>query len=144
MVINYSKRFTLSGMTGQFDAKTTAAIAKISGTDGPKTDNQITNPAAAVPAGGAGQFGIPYGSQSGNVYYAPMAKQAPSKITAKGNARVFPTSDYSVFFRTGMAPPNVGVTQTQPVTYVVQSMEPTIAAAGQPDDMQKFLNRWKD
>lgn len=143
-VINFSKRFTLSGMTGTFSAAVQAGLAKVSGTDGPATQNQIANPQNAAAAGGSSQFGVPYTMQTGPVRYAPMAARAPTKITAKGNARQFPTSAYSVWFRSGMPQPDATQTVTDVYTFTVSSMEATIAPASQPNDMQKFLNRWKD
>ncbi|KAK5105086.1 Cell wall synthesis protein kre9 precursor [Lithohypha guttulata] len=150
VVYNYSPRFSLTSMTGTFPANVQSALSSISGTDGPPTLNQITNPAAGAGAGAAagapaGSYSIPYTMQTGPVRYAPMAKVAPSKITAKGNARQYPTSGYNVWSRTGMPGPNASQTVTDVFTFAVSSMEPTIAAAPQPsDDMQKFLNRWKD
>ncbi|KAK5092258.1 Cell wall synthesis protein kre9 precursor [Exophiala xenobiotica] len=147
-VINYSSRFTLSGMTGTFSSAVQAGLADVSGTAGPKTDNQVANPQNAAPAGSvavdAGQFSVPYTMQTGAIRYAPMAVKAPSQITAKGNARQYPTSAWNIWSRKGMPAPDATQTVTNPFTYSVQSMEPTIAAAAQPDDMQKFLNRWKD
>lgn len=68
-----------------------------------------------------------YTMQSGPIRYAPMAKPAPSKITAKGNARVYPTSAYSVWEKTGMPPPNASQTITDPYTYATSSAEPTVS-----------------
>ncbi|KAK5942468.1 Cell wall synthesis protein kre9 precursor [Knufia obscura] len=150
-VINYSSRFTLSDMTGTFSPAVEAGLADVSGTDGPETDNQIANPqnAAVAPgasaAAGGPEYQVPYSMQTGVIRYAPMAVRAPSKITAKGDARQYPTSDYNIWLRTGMPAPIPTQTITDLFTYSVQSMEPTIAPAPQPsDDMQKFLNRWKD
>ena len=116
-------------MTGQFSATVQQALQDVSGTAGPSTENNINAAAASAPAAAAGpaQFNVPYGQQTGAVYYAPMAVRAPSQITAKGNARQYPTSAYSVFQRTGAPKPNVQNTLTQPVTYSVQSMEPTVS-----------------
>jgi len=129
-VINYSSRFTLSGMTGTFSAAVESALADVSGTAGPETDNQIANPQNAAVAGtaaaGAAEFSVPYTMQTGPVRYAPMAVKAPSKITAKGDARQFPTTAWNIWSRSGMPAPDATQTVTNPYTYSAQSMEPTV------------------
>lgn len=149
VVYNFSPRFTLSSMTGTFSATIQTELQSVSGTAGPDTINQIVDPgsAAGAPAAAAGSFSIPYTMQTGPIRYAPMAKVAPSKITAKGNSMVYPTSDYSVWMRSGMPGPDATQTVTNPFTFSTESMEPTIAVQSVPtadSDMQKFLNRWKD
>lgn len=135
-VINYSSRFTLSDMTGQFSAAVIAGLAKVSGTAGPATQNNIVSPQNAGPqasvAGGA--FGVAYTLQTGPIRYAPMAVQAPSQITAKGNARQYPTSGYSVWMRSGMPGPNASQTVTQPYTYSTHSVEPTVSTHSIPSN----------
>lgn len=126
VVYNFSPRFTLSGMTGQFPANVITALGKISGTAGPPTVNQVNAAPAADPAAPQGAFGVAYTMQTGPMRYAPMAKEAPSKITAKGNARQFPTSGYSVWSRSGMPLPNASKTVTDAYTYIYSSMEPTV------------------
>jgi len=129
-VINYSSRFTLSSMTGTFSAAVQAGLADVSGTDGPETDNQIADPQnAAAPttvAVDSASFALPYSMQTGAIRYAPMAVKAPSAITAKGNARQYPTSAWNIWSRSGMAAPDASQTVTNPFTYSVQSMEPTV------------------
>ena len=118
-------------MTGQFPANVQTALTKITGTSGPATINNIANPQNAGAVGGAaapgGAYGVAYTMQQGPVRYAPMAKPAPSKITAKGDARQFPTSNYSVWLRSGMALPDATQTVTDPYTYIYQSAEPTVS-----------------
>lgn len=130
-VINYSSRFTLTGMTGTFSPAVQAGLADVSGTEGPKAENQIANPqnaavAAGTAAAGGPEFQVPYSMQTGVIRYAPMAVRAPSKITAKGDARQYPTSPYSVWLRSGMPTPVATQTVTEPFTYSVQSMEATV------------------
>jgi len=130
-VINYSNRFTLSGMTGTFSDAVLAGLSDVSGTAGPATENQIADPqnadagGATAVAGGA-EYQVPYTMQTGPVRYAPMAVRAPSKITAKGDARQYPTSGYDIWLRTGMPAPDATKTLTDVFTYSVQSMEPTV------------------
>lgn len=120
-------------MSGVFPANVQTALTKISGTSGPPTINQIANPQNAgaagggAPAAGAGDYNVAYTMQTGPIRYAPMAKPAPTKITAKGNARQFPTSAYSVWFKTGMPAPDATNTITNPYTYVTTSVEPTVS-----------------
>lgn len=122
-------------MTGQFSAAVKAGLADISGTAGPAAVNNVQNPpAAAAPGAGGGSASVgdpvyqqPYTMQTGIVRYAPMPAKAPSKITAKGDARQFPTSDYTIWSRSGMPTPDATQTYTEMYTYSVSSVEPTVS-----------------
>ncbi|PSK33946.1 putative cell wall synthesis protein KRE9 [Elsinoe australis] len=142
-LINYSDRFTLTGMTGTFPANVLAGINAISGTAGPANEDQITNDAGA----GAGDSGnaVPYSLQSGLTRYAPMQPVPPTKITAKTWTPLFPTSAFTVA-TTYFPRPSIVTTITASQTFSVSSVENTIAAASQPGSnaQQRFLNRWKD
>ena len=134
-VINYSSRFTLSDMSGQFSEVVQAGLADVTGTDGPKSDNQIANPedpvadpVGASPTAGGPEYQVPYSMQTGPIRYAPMAVRAPSSITATGEARQYPTSGYSVWRRSGMPGPDATKTITDVFTYSVQSREPTVCS----------------
>ncbi|KAF2035294.1 beta-1,6-glucan boisynthesis protein-like protein [Setomelanomma holmii] len=143
--ITYSSRFSYSGMTGAWPA--TAAVQtglkNIDGTDGPATvDNTNKAGDAANPA--AGDYGVTYTMQTGLTRYAPMQPVPPTKITAKNTKPLYPTSSVQIA-TTRLPIPKVQTTLTQSQTYSVSSRENTVAAAAHPtDDMQKFLNRWKD
>lgn len=116
-------------MTGQFSAAVQNGLADVSGTAGPAAVNNILNPPVAAPAAGTvgdSVFQVPYTMQTGTIRYAPMAMQAPSAITAKGNARQFPTSAYTIWSRSGMPAPDATQTVTQPWTYSYSSMEATV------------------
>lgn len=68
-IINYSDRFTLSGMTGVFPASVIAGLKTVSGTSGPATVNEIqqvqNDPAASDTAvGGAASFALPFTMQT--------------------------------------------------------------------------------
>ena len=102
------------------------------GTAGPATQNNI----GAAPAAGdqataiaTGSFAVPYTLQTGEIRYAPMPPVAPTKITAKGQSRQWPTSAYTVY-ATAPGPPNVQMTVTQPVTFSVSSVENTVYPPG--------------
>ncbi|KAI9675377.1 MAG: hypothetical protein M1817_001281 [Caeruleum heppii] len=148
-VINYSGRFSLESMTGTFPPQVLADLADVEGTEGPPTENtvvanNINNPGAA--AGPQGPFNLPYTLQTGNTKFAPMQPLPPTKITAKGSTRLWPTSDFSIA-TTWLPIPSVVTTLTQSATHAVTSRTNTtqIAPAANPtDDMGKFLNRWKD
>jgi len=145
-VTNYSNRFTLTKMTGVFSPAVTAALAGVSGTSGPPTVNAVAAavPVAGAPAGAAGDYGVPYNLQSGTVRYAPMQPIPPTKITATNTSPLWPTSAVQ-FASTFLPIPSVVTTITQGQTFSVSSHANTAAAASQPtDDMQRFLNRWKD
>lgn len=160
-VINYSDRFTLSGMTGTFPPVVKDGISKVSGTDGPPSTNQGA-PAAA--AGGAqGQEAVSYTAQTGLIKYAPMLTPPGTKITKRAPTPRYPTSSVPIA-QTFLPTPKQTTTMTASNTNVppqsrqfqvsqaratigqdVLLMETQAPAASMPqDDMQKFLHRWRD
>lgn len=124
-VINYSDRFTLTGMTGTFPANVITGLASVTGTAGPATDNQVSNgnPAASAAAGGA--FTVAYHLQTGLTKYAPMQPVPPTKITAKKPTPLNPTSAYTIA-TTYMPRASVLTTLTASQTFSVSSMENTV------------------
>ncbi|KAL6710970.1 Cell wall synthesis protein kre9 precursor [Coniothyrium glycines] len=146
-LITFSDRFSYSGMTGVFPANVQTALTDISGTDGPATvDNTVaSNPnagAGAVPADSL--YNVAYTMQTGPTRYAPMQPVPPKTITAKNTKPLYPTSSVKIA-TTRLPIPAIQTTITQSQTYLVSSRENTVAPAPHPtDDMQKFLNRWKD
>ncbi|KAL8690792.1 MAG: hypothetical protein Q9218_003841 [Villophora microphyllina] len=142
-VINYSDRFTLSGMTGTFPPPIQASIAKISTTDGPPSSNQ----GAPAAAGGAqGDYAVTYTAQTGLIKYAPMQIPPGTKITAKAASARYPTSSVPIA-KTFLPTPKQTTTMTASLTVKPASSHAFNApAASMPaaDDMQKFLNRWRD
>ncbi|RFU23929.1 hypothetical protein B7463_g12412, partial [Scytalidium lignicola] len=145
-ITNFSNRFTLTGMTGSFSQAVKDGLATVSGTAGPQTINNLAQ-AAPAPAPGAadeGVYGTPYNEQLGPTKYAPMQPVPPTAITATNTAPLWPTS--SVRLATTFLPiPSVQTTITQAQTFSIASHQNTASPASQPlDDMQKFLNRWKD
>ncbi|KAG9230945.1 hypothetical protein BJ875DRAFT_135372 [Amylocarpus encephaloides] len=141
----FSPHFTLTGMTGAFPAIVAAAAAA----PGVLTAAASVNKIAAVnaPAAGAADaalFTVPYNLQSGTVRYAPMQPVPGTAITATNTAPLYPTSAV-VFQATYMPIPTIVTTYTQPGTFSAASHPNSAAAASSPvNDMQKFLNRWKD
>lgn len=126
-VINYSSRFTLTGMTGTFPPNVEAGIKAVVGTGGPATQNNINkNPAAG--AGGAAGFSVPYTLQTGLTKYAPMQGKPGTKITAGKASAMYPTS--SVVLANTFLPTPVQVTTiTQSGTYALaESIENTVSA----------------
>ncbi|KAH7064091.1 beta-1,6-glucan boisynthesis protein-like protein [Paraphoma chrysanthemicola] len=143
--ITYSKRFSYSGMTGVWPATPAVktGLDSIDGTDGPATEDN-TNKGGAGAAPAAGDYGIAYTMQTGPTRYAPMQPVPPTKITAKNTKPLYPTSSVSIA-TTRLPIPKIVTTLTQSQTYSVSSRENTVApAAHATDDMQRFLNRWKD
>ncbi|KAE9971081.1 hypothetical protein EG328_003769 [Venturia inaequalis] len=144
-VTNFSPRFSLSGMTGTFPASVQAGAKAVSGTAGPASVNQVAGAGGAVPAGGdAASYALPFIAQTGPIRYAPMQKYPPTKIVAKTKTPLYPTSPYTV--ATTYLPILQGATtQTGSITWSFSQYENTVAAAPAPSDqMQKFLNRWRD
>lgn len=95
-VINYSDRFTLSGMTGTFPPTYQAAIAKITGTTGPASTNQEAPAAAGGAQGAQGDYAVTYTAQTGLIKYAPMQIPPGTKITAKNVSPRYPTSSVQI------------------------------------------------
>ncbi|TKA35090.1 hypothetical protein B0A54_14599 [Friedmanniomyces endolithicus] len=148
-VINYSSRFTVTGMNGRTGAAQIAGVTALNGaTTGPTTVNSVNNGAAAGGGGaaavGGSQFTVPYNLQTGLTKYAPMQPVPPTKITVNQYTPLNPTSAYTVA-TTWMPRPSIATTLTAAQTFSVSSMENTAAAASNPTgNMAKFLARWKD
>lgn len=125
-VINYSDRFTLSGMTGTFPPNVVSGIAGVTGTGGPPTENNIDNAAAVPTAGGAeGPYAVTYTAQTGLTKYAPMQGKPGTKITAMNPTPQYPTS--SVRMATTILPtPSQVTTQTLSATYSIPGQENTV------------------
>ncbi|KAF2725977.1 hypothetical protein K431DRAFT_280706 [Polychaeton citri CBS 116435] len=150
-IINFSSRFSVTGLIGT-NAPTTAAVTAagaIAGVDDvPAEINSASNNAAASGTVAEGVFGTPYQSQTGLTKYAPMQPIPPTKITAKGYSRLYPTSKFSIASN-WMPPPSILTTITASQTSTVQSIENTVApvpgpSASRDADMAKYLARWKD
>jgi hypothetical protein len=161
-ITNFSPRFSLTGMTGVFPAYVITGLQSVTGTDGPASINAIAGGQAGSGASaGAGDFAIPFYQQTGLTRYAPMQTYPPTKITMKTKTPLNPTSPWTVA-TTYLPKATIQTTVTQSITWSFSQMENTVchvrkiehdrelikmkfAAASQPtDDMQKFLNRWKD
>ena len=135
-VINYSDRFSISGMTGTFDPAVVAELAQVSGTNGPPTVNGATG---AVPTGSAGgEFDVPYGLQTGLTKYMPMAKIPPTKISKKNPTPQNPTS--SVVLATAPLPAgSIVTTVIQSQTASFASRENTVSRKIQWIDKSRHL-----
>ena len=149
-------------MSGKFAPAIKTAAQGVKDTTSPGTVNAIVaagqNNAVEAPAG---SYGVPYQDQDGLTKFAPMQRQPPTKITARTPSPQYPTSSVSIF-KSNMDPPKQTTTMTMSKTYSVNSVENPVhhqsfrdsniwltlskaTPAPQPDDdMQKFLNRWKD
>ena len=126
---NYSPRFALTGMTGEF-----SAAAQIEQDKGDTSAPAGTDTTATKTAGSGGDDDaaasarIPYALQTGETRYAPMQTQPGTRITAKKASRLYPTSAYSLFTTKG-PPPNVRTTITLPWDYVVTTAINTVCAS---------------
>jgi Yeast cell wall synthesis protein KRE9/KNH1 len=128
-VVNFSPRFSISGMTGKFPASVTAGLATVAGTEGPATQNNIqSNQQGGGNAPGVGgDFGVTYTAQTGTMRFAPMPKVPPSKISAGKNPKpLYPTSAVQ-FAKTVMPIPMQKTTVTQSFTFSVASSENTVS-----------------
>ena len=134
-VINYSSRFTITGMTGTTTASIQKAVTALGGaTAGPPTVNDVAAggnnapaPAPApVPAAGAGIWGIPYGQQTGLTKYAPMQGVPPTQITQKSPTPKYPTSAFTI--ATAFLPKaSIVTTLTEIFTFKVKSHANTVS-----------------
>lgn len=129
-IINYSSRFTITGLVGQTTADLVTA-AKQAGTTVPNTVNGAA-PAAGAAGGGAaaapagGEFTVPYYLQTGLTKYAPMQPVPPTKITQQNVTPLFPTSAFSTA-TTWLPRPSVVLTTTASQTFSVSSVENTVS-----------------
>jgi hypothetical protein len=128
ILTTYSDRFSLSGMKGTFTPDVKTAVASITGTTGPATDDKTVkagaDPAGAVPQDG--DYDVEYTMQTGLTRYAPMQPVPLTKVTAKGTPKpMFPTSSV-VIAKTRLPIPKVQTTITQSQTYSVSSRENTV------------------
>ena len=125
-VINYSGRFSLSGMTGTFPAAVQQGLAGLTGTAGPPTENNIaSNPDAGAATGAGGPYAVTYTAQTGLTKYAPMQGKPGTKITAKSPTPQYPTSSVQ-FAITFLPTPSQVTTITMSATYSTSSMENTV------------------
>ena len=130
-VINFSDRFSISGMDGVFQSVVTAGLETVSGTAGPPTENNIQAVQQPAPGGGGtadiatGDYAVAYTLQTGPIRYAPMPPMAVTQISAKGQSRQWPTSAYTVY--PGPAgSPNAITTNTMAQTFSASSIENTV------------------
>ena len=125
-VINYSNRFSLSGMTGTFPAAVQQGLAGLTGTDGPPTENNIaSNPDAGAATGAGGPYAVTYTAQTGLTKYAPMQGKPGTKITATSPTPQYHTSSVN-FALTFLPTPSQVTTMTLSATYSTSSMENTV------------------
>lgn len=130
-VINYSDRFTVTGLTGVTPPNAVSAIP--GGTAGPPTQNNFVAGAgvgAQDPAAGAvpaeGDYGVAYNKQSGATRYAPMQPFPPTKITKKGKPTPqYPSSNFNIA-TAKLGLPTVLTTITESQTRHAMTMENTV------------------
>lgn len=113
-------------MTQPFPANVKAGIQK-AGTTSPPTENNVADDAG--PGAGAnppaGSFAIPYLSQSGQIFYAPMQGRPGTKITAKTASPRYPTSSVSIA-KTYLPTPKQTTTMTLSMTFSTDSHAHTV------------------
>jgi hypothetical protein len=126
-VINYSSRFTLTGMQGTFAPDINNALKTVTGTAGPPTVLQAAARAAARAAAAGDNYGIPYNQQTGLTKYAPMQPLPPHTITAQNTSPLWPTSSV-VIATTPLPIPTVQTTVTQAGTWVFTSHPNTVCS----------------
>ncbi|KAL8810716.1 MAG: hypothetical protein Q9223_002163 [Gallowayella weberi] len=133
-LINYSDRFSISGMTGTFPPNVQAGIAKVSGTDGPAATNQE---APAAGAGGA-QDHRPKTHTQISYELCPHCKNFPP--SAKTNDHNDGVADGQTYTESSF--PGKSTMFEHHIDLLIGTKAP--AASMPQDDMQKFLQRWRD
>ena len=125
-VTNYSPRFSLTGMKGTFPPGVAAGIKAASGTEGPPTEKSEGGaPGANAPSA---SYAIPFASQSGQIFYAPMQKRPGSKITAKTISPAYPTSSFKLA-KSPLPPPVPTTTFTASMTMSTSSHAHTVCVS---------------
>lgn len=125
-ITTYSSRFTLTGMTGTFDAAVTTANAAVTDTSPPAAKNALANAGSAASGTQAeGNFGISYTLQTGLTKYAPMQPVPPTAITKTATVPLYPTSAVQ-FASTFLPVPSPVTTLTQSQTFSVSSHANTV------------------
>ena len=143
-VINYSNRFTISGMEGTWPGGTNGVFetgwkaVSSSPSDVPPTTNTVGD--AVVDDVGEGNFAIPYAQQMGDIKYAPMVPPPHSVITATSLAPLYAPSAW-VLASEFLPTPTVTTTTTAAATFstaqrenTVRQCEPLILLHGYPTD----------
>ncbi|KAK9496221.1 hypothetical protein V1508DRAFT_408020 [Lipomyces doorenjongii] len=121
IVINYSDRFNLTGMTG-----TTEYVYVDSTAGPPRQYSPATTPTASNP------FTVSYQDQADwATKYAPMQPQPGTTVTASTASRQYPTSAISAIFKTNTMQPYAQTTTTMSWTYTLTSV--INEASPQPD-----------
>ena len=127
--MNYSQRFSFSGMSGAWPSPAIQAAFTATGgtlTAVPATVNTVTNGAPNAPAAGGGaadgQYSISYQFQTtGLTKYAPMQLRPGSTITATNTAPLFPASLFTVA-PTYLPTPSIVTTITQSLGFSATSI----------------------
>lgn len=127
-VINYSDRFTLTGMTGTFSTAEKTANDAVTSDAGPDTVNGVTDTTATTTTA-AGAWGTPYDEQTGLTRYAPMQPLPGTTITATNTVPLWPTSSVSIA-TTYLPNPSIVTTLTQAGTYSFSSHANTVSMKG--------------
>jgi hypothetical protein len=122
-VINFSPRFSLTGMTGTFPQVVIDGMKNVQGTAGPDRIDSTGQGAAAAP--GANEFDVEYTMQTGLTRYAPMQPVPPTKITKKEATPLHPTSSVAIA-KTFLPKPRQLTTITQSGTFSISSRENTV------------------
>lgn len=113
-------------MTGTFPAAVLTGAQAVTGTDGPDTVSNLASNNAAG-AGGAAQFDVAFGDQTGLTRYAPMQSVPPTKMTKKTKTPLYPTSSITGFAKSHLPIPTIQTTVTQSQTFSVSSRENTVS-----------------
>ncbi|PGH14814.1 hypothetical protein AJ79_02830 [Helicocarpus griseus UAMH5409] len=131
----HSPRFTLTSMTGTFPPHLLSAITSLpnDNVNSPPIHNELLKR----------QADLPYEDQTGPTRYAPMPMQPPTKISLKTAPPLHPPSAFGIA-QSFLPRPTIQTTISAKATFSVESIENTAAPAPTDDEVQRFLNRWKD
>src|ERR1700710_797279 len=141
-LISYSSRFSLTGMTGTFYPAVYQGVSWLGAVVNGPGPTQL---ASGEPLSDAlDPWDVPLAQQTGPIAYAPMQRLPGTKITAVAHTPRWPSSEWSVA-KSMMTPNTKQVeTMTRGISWTFTQRMNTEEVASKPNDLEKFLNRWRD
>jgi hypothetical protein len=141
-LISYSSRFSLTGMTGTFYPAVYQGVSWLGAVVNGPASTQLASDAPLSQA--LDPWDVPLAQQTGPIAYAPMQRLPGPKITAVMHTAKWPTSEWSVA-KSKMTPNMKQLqTMTQGISWTFSQRMNTEEPASKPNDLDKFLNRWRD
>jgi len=141
-LLSYSSRFSLTGMTGSFYPAVYQGVSYLGVVANGPGPTQL--PPGAPLSAALDPWDVPLAEQTGPIIYAPMQVLPGTSISVATHTPRWASSKWSVA-TTRMRPNTLqAVTMTQGITWSFLQKVNEEEVASRPDDMEKYLNRWKD